>query len=260
MKNLICALLSFSLLFSPAAQALDLSGFSDIDSIMEDNALNEVINRYSAVQLSFFPEYATRLGFESANGRLDQRDAEREAQAVRAYDIVEESLAEINPKELSEPKKTDYEVLKGMLAFNQWNLRRSRPALDPLMYSQVFSSIYDLTMKTLTYQDLQDRDLAARLRALPQTAQEAENNLTNPPAFLAQLAMEDAYYAYLAFDAVPDYLISRAQDTVSRAQLRADARASKEAVRKMFELFKQLAQDNAVGTALLGGRVIWQNR
>ena len=245
MKNLICALLSFSLLFSPAAQALDLSGFSDIDSIMEDNALNEVINRYSAVQLSFFPEYATRLGFESANGRLDQRDAEREAQAVRAYDIVEESLAEINPKELSEPKKTDYEVLKGMLAFNQWNLRRSRPALDPLMYSQVFSSIYDLTMKTLTYQDLQDRDLAARLRALPQTAQEAENNLTNPPAFLAQLAMEDAYYAYLAFDAVPDYLINRAQDTVSRAQLRADARASKEAVRKMFELFKQLAQDNA---------------
>lgn len=243
MKKLLCALLSFSLFFSPAVQAADLSGFDNIDAIMEDNALTDVANRYGAVQLSFFPEYATRIGFESADGRLDQRDAERDAQALRAYGIVEESLDEINRKELSEAKKTDYDVLKGRLAVDQWNLRRNRIVQDPLLYSQVFDAVYDLTMKTLNFQDLQDRDMAARLRALPDTAAEAENNLSEPPAFLAQLAMEDAYYAYLAFDTVPNYLNSRAQDDVSRAQLRAEAKASKEAVRSMFELFKQLAQD-----------------
>ena len=243
MKKLLCALLSFSLFFSPAVQAADLSGFDNIDAIMEDNALTDVANRYGAVQLSFFPEYATRIGFESADGRLDQRDAERDAQALRAYGIVEESLDEINRKELSEAKKTDYDVLKGRLAVDQWNLRRNRTVQDPLLYSQVFDAVYDLTMKTLNFQDLQDRDMAARLRALPNTAAEAENNLSEPPAFLAQLAMEDAYYAYLAFDTVPNYLNSRAQDDVSRAQLRAEAKASKEAVRSMFELFKQLAQD-----------------
>ena len=243
MKKLLCALLSFSLFFSPAVQAADLSGFDNIDAIMEDNALTDVANRYGAVQLSFFPEYATRIGFESADGRLDQRDAERDAQALRAYGIVEESLDEINRKELSEAKKTDYDVLKGRLAVDQWNLRRNRTVQDPLLYSQVFDAVYDLTMKTLNFQDLQDRDMAARLRALPDTAAEAENNLSEPPAFLAQLAMEDAYYAYLAFDTVPNYLNSRAQDDVSRAQLRAEAKASKEAVRRMFELFKQLAQD-----------------
>lgn len=243
MKKLLCALLSFSLFFSPAVQAADLSGFDNIDAIMEDNALTDVANRYGAVQLSFFPEYATRIGFESADGRLDQRDAERDAQALRAYGIVEESLDEINRKELSEAKKTDYDVLKGRLAVDQWNLRRNRTVQDPLLYSQVFDAVYDLTMKTLNFQDLQDRDMAARLRALPDTAAEAENNLSEPPAFLAQLAMEDAYYAYLAFDTVPNYLNSRAQDDVSRAQLRAEAKASKEAVRSMFELFKQLAQD-----------------
>ena len=252
MKKLLCTLLSLSLFISPAAQALDLTGFDNIDAIMEDNALTDTVNRYSAVQLSFFPEQATRLGFESANNKLDRRDTERDAQAMRAYNIVEESLKEVNPKNLSVSKRTDYDILQGRLAMDKWNLNRNRTALDPLLYTQAFSSVYDLSMKTLNYQDLQDRDLAARLRALPQTAEEAEKNLTTPPAFLAQLAMEDAYYAYLAFDHIPQYLSKRAQDDVSRAQVRADARASKAAVKEMFELFKKLAQENSEQDFRLG--------
>ncbi len=211
---------------------------------MEDNALTDTVNRYSAVQLSFFPENATRLGFESANNQLDSRDAERDAQALRAYNIVEESLQEVKYKNLSETKKTDYDVLKGHLEMDKWNLNRNRTALDPLLYSQAFASVYDLTMKTLNFQDLQAQDLAARMRALTQVAEEAEKNLTTPPSFLSQLAMEDAYYAYLSADNISKYLTSRAQDDVSRAQVRTDGRESKEAIKKMFELFKQLAQDN----------------
>ncbi len=252
MKKLLCVLLSASLFLSPAAQAADFSGFDNIDAIMEDNALTEVSNRYSAMQLSFFPEFATRIGFESADNKLDRRDAERDAQALRALGIVQESLAEVRQKNLSEPKQTDYDVLQGRLAMDKWNLERNRTALDPLLYAQAFSSVYDLTMKTLNYQDLQDRDLAARMRALKGVAEQAEENLTTPPAFLTQLAMEDAYYAYLAFDTVPQYLAARAQDDVSRTQVRADARASKEAVRKMFELFKSLAQENTQQDFRLG--------
>lgn len=244
MKKLFCALLSLSLFTAPAAQAIDLGDFDNIDAIMEDNALTEAANRYSAVQLSYFPENATRVGFESANNKLDQRDGERDAQALRAYNIVEETLKEVNRKNLSEPKKTEYDMLQARLALDKWNLNRDRTALDPLLYSQAFNSVYDLTLKKLNYQDLQDRDLAARMAALPAVAAQAAKNLTNPPSFLAQLAMEQAYYAYLAFDEIPQYLISRAQDDVSRAQARADARASKQAVKEMFELFKKLAQEN----------------
>ena len=86
---------------------MDLTGFDNIDAIMEDNALTDTVNRYSAVQLSFFPEQATRLGFESANNKLDRRDTERDAQAMRAYNIVEESLKELNQKNLSVSKRTD---------------------------------------------------------------------------------------------------------------------------------------------------------
>ena len=135
MKKLLCSLLSFSLLAAPSVQAMDLGDFDNIDAIMEDNALTDTINRYSAVQLSFFPEYATRLGFESANGRLDQRDQERDAQALRAYNVVEDSFNEVVQKNLSEARKTDYEILKGLLAYDKWNLNRNRAAQDALLYT-----------------------------------------------------------------------------------------------------------------------------
>ena len=254
MKKLLCSLLSFSLLAAPSVQAMDLGDFDNIDAIMEDNALTDTINRYSAVQLSFFPEYATRLGFESANGRLDQRDQERDAQALRAYNVVEDSFNEVVQKNLSEARKTDYEILKGLLAYDKWNLNRNRAAQDPLLYTAAFDAIYDLRLKKVNYTDLQDRDLTARVNSLPALAEAATNNLTNTPSFLAQIAMERAYYAYLAFDEVAQYMLSRAQDEVSRTQVRTDARAAKKAIKDMFELFKRLAQENQELDFRLGER------
>lgn len=244
MKKPFSLLWGLFLLFSPAAQAANFGGFDDIDAIMEDNALTDVTNRYSSALLSFFPEQATRIGFESANESLDRRDGARDAQASRAYDIVEESLQAVNRKKLSEPKKTDYDTLTGLLAMSKWDLERNRTAMDPLLYTQAFDAVYDLTLKTMNVPALQDPDLAARWRTLPQVAAQAKNNLAAPAPTLAQLAMEDAYYAYLSLDQVTQYLMRRAEDDVSRAQLRTEAKASKEAVRQMFEQFKQLSSQN----------------
>lgn len=244
MNKLLCALLSVCLFAAPAAQAIDLGDFDNIDAIMEDNALTETANRYSALQLSYFPEAATRIGFESADSQLDQRDAERDAQALRAYNIVEETLKEVRRKNLSEQKKTDYDMLQARLALDKWALNSDRNASNPLLYSQAFDALYDLLIKNLTYRDLQDRDLVARMQALPKVAEEAEKNLSTPSSFLSQLAMEQAYYAYLSFDELAQYLLARAQDDVSRAQTRNDASEAKKAIKKMFDLFKRLAQEN----------------
>lgn len=244
MNKLLCALLSVCLFAAPATQAIDLGDFDNIDAIMEDNALTETANRYSALQLSYFPEAATRIGFESADSQLDRRDAERDAQALRAYNIVEETLKEVRRKNLSEQKKTDYDMLQARLALDKWALNSDRNASNPLLYSQAFDALYDLLIKNLTYRDLQDRDLAARIQALPNVAESAEKNLSTPSSFLSQLAMERAYYAYLSFDEIAQYLLARAQDEVSRTQTRNDAAEAKKAIKKMFDLFKRLAQEN----------------
>lgn len=244
MNKLLCSLLSICLFAAPATQAIDLGDFDNIDAIMEDNALTETANRYSALQLSYFPEAATRIGFESADSQLDRRDAERDAQALRAYNIVEETLKEVRRKNLSEQKKTDYDMLQARLALDKWALNSDRNASNPLLYSQAFDALYDLLIKNLTYRDLQDRDLAARIQALPNVAESAEKNLSTPSSFLSQLAMERAYYAYLSFDEIAQYLLARAQDEVSRTQTRNDAAEAKKAIKKMFDLFKRLAQEN----------------
>lgn len=252
MKKLFCAVLSLSLFVSPAAQAIDLGDFDNIDAIMEDNAFNDTANRYASLQLSYFPENATRIGFESADRQLDLRNAERDAQALRAYTIVQENLQDVKRKNLSEPRKTEYDMLQARLALDKWNLRRDRTSMDPLLYSQAFDAVYDLALKSLSYSSLQNRDLAARVKDLTATAAQAEKNLTSTPAFLAQLAMEDAYYAYLSFDEIPQQLAAAAQDDVTRAQIRTEATASKQAVKEMFELFKTLAKENRTQDFRLG--------
>lgn len=260
MKKLLCLLLSLLLFSAPSAQVLD---FGNIDTIMEDNALSDTANRYSAVQLSFFPEYATRLGFESANDRLDVRTEERDAQAQRALTIVQEGMQQLNRKNLSEPRKTEYDMLQRFILMDLYDTKRHRTARDPLLYSQVFPALFDLRIKNVKNREVQDRDLTDRLARLPQTAQQAKMNLTTPPSFLSQLAMEDAYYAYLAFDEIPQYLLPRAKDDVSRAQLRSDAKNAKNAIKELFDLFKKSAQENTERDFRLGEKdyeFVLQNR
>lgn len=252
MKKFLCCVLALSLFTAPSAQVLDAADVGNIDTIMEDNALTEVANRYGAVQLSFFPEYATHLGFESANDRLDTRTPEHEAQAARALGIVQESLQAINYKNLSEAKKTEYHMLQGMLNMDTHNSKRQRYATDPRMYSAVFTAIYDLRTKALKYRESQDRDLTARLAQLPKTAEQTQNYLSTPPSFLAQLAMEDAYYAYLTIDNVFQYLQTHAQDDITRGQIRNDAKQTKAQIKKMFDIFKKLAQENTTQDFRLG--------
>ena len=76
----LLALVAVSLLAAyPAHSAGDpFAIFDDIDAMMEDNALMEASNRYESIMLTFFPERATLLGFESANTQLDTRTPARD--------------------------------------------------------------------------------------------------------------------------------------------------------------------------------------
>lgn len=263
MKKIFTLCIGLCVASSISAQVLDATDMGSIDTIMEDNALTDVANRYSSVQLSYFPEHATRLGFDSANNKLDSRTVERDAQALRALHIVQDSLKNIRRKRLSESKKTDFDVLQGLLALDIYQTNQNRIAWDPLVYSQAFAALYDLRMKDLTSRGTQDRDLTARINALPALAQQAEKTLGTPPSFLAQLAMEEAYYAYLSFDALSQYLTDKSQDEISANQLKADMHNAKKAIKDMFDLFKRLAQENPEQDFRLGEKyylTILQNR
>ena len=226
--------------------------FENIDTLLEDNMLDDTANRYASVMLSFFPERATRLGFASANSKLDDRSPRTAAQALSALRAVRENLEEVSPAQLSAAKRADRALLESALNADIWDLEQNRIENDPLYYAEAFDSVYDILLKQTSSAAKQRADLAARVNALPLTAAQAERNLVQPPTFLSQQAMEKAYYAYLAFDEVTEFLLAGAEDEISAAQVKRESQTAKRAIKRMFELFKRLSQEKDTQDFRLG--------
>lgn len=255
MKNKTLLLLTLCLCaagFSLPANAQAGFDFENIDTLLEDNMLDDASNRYASVMLSFFPERATRLGFSSANSKLDDRSPRTAAQALSALRAVRENLAQVSPARLSAAKRADRALLESALNADIWNLEQNRIENDPLYYAQAFDSVYDILLKQTSSADKQRADLTARVNALPLVAAQAEKNLVQPPTFLSQQAMEKAYYAYLAFDEVTQFLLTGAEDEISAAQVRREGQTAKRAIKQMFELFKRLSQEKDAQDFRLG--------
>lgn len=254
MKKLFIVLATLPLLVSAfgPARAADFAGFEDIDAIMEDNSFTDAANKYGAVMINFYPEQATLMGYESTNGRLDQRTDEDNARTLRALNVVLEALKGVKRDDLSVVRQTDYDLLKARLEMQVRAIERKQINYDPMAYTQAFNSIYDLLLKKMTYPDVQNKDIYTRMVALKDTAKQAEQNLATPPTFISQLATEQAYYAYLAFDEVGTYLLKNVQDEVSQEQVVSGTTAAKKNIREMFELFKKLGQENNTQDFRLG--------
>ena len=226
--------------------------FDDIDAMMEDNALMEASNRYESIMLMFFPERATLLGFESANTQLDTRTPARDQAALLALQSLQTAIKEMHGEKFSPAKRTDYALLKARVNYEIWQLNRNRLTTDPLYYTQAYDAVYDLLLKRLSLQTRQNEALSARSAALAQTAAEARQNLKAPSAFLAQLAMEKAYYAYLAYEQVSHRLQTQAQDDISRQDAVQKTNIARKNLKNMFEYFKALSQQEETPDFRLG--------
>ncbi len=225
---------------SYAQETLDLD---DIDTIMEDNTLNETAKRYSSVLLSFYPERATRIGVNAANSQLNRRESQQSAFALAALRSVQHLLDEVDEKNLSAAKKAERALLEKDLQAAIWQEEQNRVTQDPLYYAQALDAIYDVYLKQMASRLRQRADLEERIKALPSVAALAEKNLANPAPFLAQQAMEKAYYAYLSLDEITEFLLEAAEDDITSNQIKREMLEAKRAARKMFDLFKTFSQE-----------------
>lgn len=240
MKKLFFAFTA--LLFLPlTAQGIEVS---DIDSIMEDNSFQNVSNRYDSVLFYFFPEATTRLGMTLGNRQLNIRTPQRTEDAVRALTPITQDAQEINAKLLSSGKDKDYHLFTRNLLGTQSQLRQGEILKNPLYYAAAFDAVYDLNLRLQDPMRQRLSDIRARLHQLPQTADQAAKNLVTPPPFLAQLAMEKAYYAFLSFDEIQTELEATASDAFAKQDIQQEMNTAKQAIRTLFEQFKALSQQD----------------
>lgn len=242
-----CGLLAFS-----AANAQTGFDFGNIDFLLTDNALDDAANRYASVTLTSEPERAGRLGFTSANAKLNDRSPRAQAAQLAALRAVRNALDEISAKQLSPSKRADLTLLKESMDDDIFALQQHRAESDPLYYAEALDAVYDVVLKPVSSPRRQRADLTARLNDLKNVADQAEKNLANPSAFLARLAMEKTYYAYISFDELVDILVQDAEDDIAAAQIKNQANEAKRSIKKMFDLFKEQSQQESAADFRLG--------
>lgn len=242
-----CGLLAFS-----AANAQTGFDFGNIDFLLTDNALDDAANRYASVTLTSEPERAGRLGFTSANAKLNDRSPRAQAAQLAALRAVRNALDEISAKQLSPSKRADLTLLKESMDDDIFALQQHRAESDPLYYAEALDAVYDVVLKPVSSPRRQRADLTARLNDLKNVADQAEKNLANPSAFLARLAMERTYYAYISFDELVNILVQDAEDDIAAAQIKNQANEAKRSIKKMFDLFKEQSQQESAADFRLG--------
>lgn len=242
-----CGLLAFS-----AANAQTGFDFGNIDFLLTDNALDDAANRYASVTLTSEPERAGRLGFTSANAKLNDRSPRAQAAQLAALRAVRNALDEISAKQLSPSKRPDLTLLKESMDDDIFALQQHRAESDPLYYAEALDAVYDVVLKPASSPRRQRADLTARLNDLKNVADQAEKNLANPSAFLARLAMEKTYYAYISFDELVNILVQDAEDDIAAAQIKNQANEAKRSIKKMFDLFKEQSQQESAADFRLG--------
>lgn len=242
-----CGLLAFS-----AANAQAGFDFGNIDFLLTDNALDDAANRYASVTLTSEPERAGRLGFTSANAKLNDRSPRAQAAQLAALRTVRNALDEISAKQLSPSKRADLTLLKESMDDDIFALQQHRAESDPLYYAEALDAVYDVVLKPVSSPRRQRADLTARLNDLKNVADQAEKNLANPSAFLARLAMEKTYYAYISFDELVDILVQDAEDDIAAAQIKNQANEAKRSIKRMFDLFKEQSQQESAADFRLG--------
>lgn len=234
------------------AQAQEIFDFENIDSILEENTLTEVSNRYAATLQTFLPEHAARLGFASSSPQLNDRSSAAQTQTLRALNSVRQKLKDVHTQNLSESKQVDFRLLQNAIDEDLRRAGQTRHVKDPLYYTEAFDAIYNVFIDQVNSPAKKRADIAALLTALPATAEQAEKTLSNPSAFLAQLAMEKAYYAYLSFDELTDFLLQGEENEFAFSRKMENIREAKRAVKRMFDLFKRLSQEETSQDFRLG--------
>ncbi|MEW6278533.1 MAG: DUF885 domain-containing protein [Candidatus Eremiobacterota bacterium] len=140
--------------------------------------------------LALNPERATELGDHRYDGQLSDyspQGLQKSRELARTY---LDRLAALDPSQLSEVNRVDYEILNTNLEYALFALDRLKEhTWNPLAYNPG-SAIYSLVARDFAPPEQRAEALAARLEAIPRLLEQARGNLLNPPSIHTETAIQ----------------------------------------------------------------------
>jgi uncharacterized protein (DUF885 family) len=197
--HLLIALLA---LLSPAPCRAyeDTLTTEEIQGSLENTKMNEVFSQYLATIQMYDPERATRMGLHGADASLTQRTPERVARELEAVKRLRAKLGEIQKDTLPSALKVDYETLDHMLEVDIYEMQNLGVlAKHPQYYLEPLFLVYQMMSKD--YEDYNTRasNALSRMKQFPEILQQAERNLSHPPAAWTRQAIKQTNDALNSF-------------------------------------------------------------
>ncbi len=242
MKKIISFLLIFVFGLAVCAPAFAaISKDADIDSVMVDNKVVELSNKYLAVLSSMYMEEATRVGISGYHSTLETRDQQSQIAKRNTMRSLKDALDKINVEALSTSTKADYYVLNELVSEKLFRINtESELTKDPAFYLLAINSIYDLLLKDFIPREERVSYAVKRLGELPAIFKEAQRNIDNPPDLRVRYAMDKANAAYNDFGNLNTIFNKLIADEYTRNQVKDDIAAAKDAVKVYYDFLKDM--------------------
>ncbi len=244
------AIASLATLSFLAADALSASAADQAFEALADQYLNE--------RIEFSPVQATAIGDHRADDRLDEVDAaarQREHKAFRGY---RDTLAAIDPDELSLANQVDAEILRNDIGSTLFALETLEEwAWNPLQYIDLSGgSVYGLLARDFAPVEQRLGNVAARLEQLPRFLDQARAALQ--PERVPKIHAETAIQQNPGLISIIDAMIVPQLDTLpeaTRTRLEAAIETAKNAISEHQtwleeELLPRAAGDFRIGAEL----------
>jgi uncharacterized protein (DUF885 family) len=178
-----------------------------------------ILDRYFEGVLQDHPVYATGVGLQSGEGKLDKATREFEARQQKRRVATLRAIEEISPRDLAREQHLDRLALRSSLARECEEHERGRDALEPEGPTQVL----DILLHELIRGDDEPKRAAANLRSLldqtPRFLSEAITLLDKPEKVWLKIMRQTTDGAPALFTAVETFLGRVASDARDKARI-----------------------------------------
>jgi uncharacterized protein (DUF885 family) len=232
----------------------DMLTYEQIEGSLEQNRMNDVLERYIATIVMYDPERASSLGIHDNDHLLTSRTNETINEQIKSLDKLKSDLEKINKEKMYTYLQADYFLLNSMLEVDIYNLRNMNLLSKyPQNYLSPLDLIYTQMNKETGNYMLKAANSIKRLNEYPRILLEAERNINHPPKIWTEYTIDKTQ---IIIDNISDFypLFKNyiKYDPTLKTQLDKTLENLKYALEKYRDFLKEDILKKADGEAAIG--------